>query len=67
MKELIIRVDDHGERVWDGSPKVFETRELVRCKDCKWYDPFPMCKLLGTSDNSPDFFCAGGERLVKRE
>ena len=40
------------------------TNEPVRCKDCKWFDPFPMCKLLGTSDNREDFFCADG---VKRE
>jgi hypothetical protein len=36
MRELIIRVDDSVERGWDGSAKVFETKELVRCKDCKW-------------------------------
>ena len=35
--------------------------EVVRCKDCKWYDPFPMCGLLGTSDIREDFFCADGK------
>ena len=35
MRELIIKVDDPSERAWDGSSKVFETKELVRCKDCK--------------------------------
>lgn len=35
MKELIIQVDDPSERVWDGSPKTFEIKELVRCRYCK--------------------------------
>lgn len=36
--------------------------EIVHCRDCKWYDPFPMCGLLGTSDIREDFFCADFER-----
>lgn len=39
--------------------------KIVRCKECKWYDPFPMCGLLGTSDITEDFFCADGERKEK--
>ena len=35
MKEYIIQVDD--EKAWDGSQKVFETKELILCKDCKYY------------------------------
>ena len=64
MKEYIIKVDDLSERAWDGSRKVFETKELVRCKDCKH----------GTSLNGKigcvainglhdaNWFCADGER-----
>ena len=70
MKEYIIKVDEPSERVWDGSPKVFETRELVRCKDCKhgeksptfrYYPNLTWCNQLSMTHND-DWFCAGGER-----
>ena len=67
MRELIIKVDDPGERAWDGSSKVFEIKELVRCKDCKHgekaNDVYLCGKLrgFGTSHNS-EWFCADGER-----
>ena len=45
--------------------------EVVRCKDCKWFDPSepcgtiePLvfkCRLYGTF-HSPGFFCGSGER-----
>ena len=72
MKELIIKVDDPGERVWDGSPKTFEVQELVRCKDCKhWYfadnripsEQENVCGRNGTVV-TPDWFCADGEKAV---
>ena len=73
MKELIIKVDDPGERVWDGSPKTFEVQELVRCKDCKhWY--FADNRIPSEQENvcgrngivvTPDWFCADGEKKVK--
>ena len=74
MKELIIKVDDPGERAWDGSLKVFETKELVRCKDCiSFYKNDNMfntnaqkgmrCK---ASSIDPDWFCADGERKEGR-
>ena len=66
MKELIIKIDDPSERAWDGSQKVFETKELVRCNDCKygslWSDEqVIVCdKLSKTRDKN--WFCADGER-----
>lgn len=70
MKEYIIKVDDPGERAWDGGPKTFETQELVRCKDCKHWvsesDSFGKCgqwHLAGVYCS--DWFCADGERSVK--
>ena len=61
MRELIIKVDDPGERAWDGSSKVFEIKELVRCKDC-------INNLEGRCDNLdlwvesyPEWFCADGK------
>ena len=64
MKELIIKVDDPGERAWDGSPKTFEIQELVRCKDCKHGEPGACgdgvdCDGVWHGD---DWFCADGER-----
>ena len=43
-----------------------EQPQIVRCKDCKRFDPFPLCGLLGTSDISEDFFCADGERKEEK-
>lgn len=57
MKEYIIQVDDIGERAWDGSRKVFQTLELVRCKDCKHFD---YCYTRPI--NKDNWFCADGER-----
>ena len=68
MKELIIKVDDPGERVWDGSPKTFEIQELVRCMDCKhsepWYNDKSRCFLWHETgiDVFNDGFCNYGER-----
>lgn len=67
MKELIIKVDDPSERAWDGSPKVFETKELVRCNDCKhhgeWSCAVCIDELFETAGN---WFCADGERKEDR-
>ena len=67
MKELIIKVDDPGERVWDGSPKTFEVQELVRCKDCKWNSGkpnIPYCQIRSEPHRN-DWFCADGERKAE--
>jgi len=66
MKELIIKVDDPGERAWDGSLKVFETKELVRCKDCKHYvEETGRCTLFHVHGCAETWFCADGEKAVK--
>lgn len=71
MRELIIKVDDPGERAWDGSSKVFEIKELVRCKDCKYafqhWNDFYRCDnhnelTIGYGDHKGNWFCADGER-----
>ena len=63
MKEYIIKVDDPSERAWDGSRKVFETKELVRCKDCKHYEYAIGCKKWhDVCTGGDDWFCADGER-----
>ena len=70
MKELIIKVDDPGELVWDGSPKTFEIQELIRCKDCEHCyfasnrvpdERSYACGKHGI-DIVPDWFCADGKR-----
>ena len=69
MKELIIKVDDPSERAWDGSSKVFETKELVRCKDCEYAcicsDDWVICTHIDSNGNDKhpcDWFCADGEQ-----
>ena len=63
MKEYIIKVDEPNERAWDGSRKVFETRELVRCKDCKYHGNIneDYCQCLEQETNM-DFYCWYGQR-----
>ena len=51
--------------------------EVVRCKDCKWYDPtspsgtmMPIayeCKRRYKAYNLPEFYCAYGERRTDEE
>jgi len=51
----------------DGVTVLYETRELVKCKDCKhskrmcqpWNDL--ICQKHGGA-NTPEWFCADGER-----
>lgn len=40
-------------------------QELVRCKDCKHYEPDRLfeCNLHGACQPKPDWFCADGERM----
>lgn len=64
MKEYIIKIDEENEN--DGSQRVLETSELVRCKDCKYrtreghcYVDAPPVRGLYVS---ADWFCAYGER-----
>jgi hypothetical protein len=71
MKELIINVDDPGERAWDGSPKTFEIQELVRCKDCVFgkrekNDSTGMTWIYcghHRENRQEDWFCASGSRI----
>ena len=67
MKEYIIKVDDPGERAWDGGPKVFETKELVRCGECKHHGK-DTCSAVGGIAYPPptSWFCADGERQEGR-
>ena len=55
--EFIIRVSDDVQP--DGSQIIEESRELVRCVDCKRY---PNCCRIPRND--PGWFCADGERLL---
>lgn len=67
MKELIIKIDDPGERAWDGSPKTFEIQELIRCKDCKHYDSFSQeCRNGIDGIMTPNFYCGNAERKEGR-
>lgn len=68
MAEWIVEIKD-------GLPHLQRMTELVRCKDCKWYEIYQL-KKDGTDDRrykpsycvnlafhaSPDWFCADGER-----
>lgn len=73
--EVIMRIDfaaSDKEQVCVHAEKV---QELVRCKDCKWYEIYQL-KKDGTDDRrykpsycvnlafhaQPDWYCADGER-----
>ena len=62
MKEMIARVGDSINK--DGIASVCLTgEELVRCKDCKWYDKQEnWCISLDITEQGDDWFCADSER-----
>ena len=41
--------------------------ELIRCKDCKHWKPSNGHCPFNSIFTNPDWFCADGERAVKRE
>jgi len=61
IREYIIKISDEimEEEIAD------RPQELVRCKDCKWYDPrCTLCDNCGLP-REPRFFCADGRRAEK--
>lgn len=68
--ESYIKPDGSGDYIWNDNHG-----ELIRCKDCKWYEIYQL-KKDGTDDRrykpsyctllrhnfKPDWFCADGER-----
>ena len=76
MIEFVVTCD--SERTSDGGYKVIQSKELVRCKDCKYgkhivsafngevtiYRIF--CSKRGNESHEPDWFCADGERKEER-
>ena len=44
----------------------FVREEIVRCRDCKWFDGDMSCDKLAVCAG-PDGFCAWGERKVDGE
>ena len=69
MKEVIMQQTE--EMTTFGSVwKRFEpVKELVRCKDCRWWHENPLCKGMGDCGQANgiamkphDWFCADGKR-----
>jgi uncharacterized protein (UPF0179 family) len=60
-EEPLIRAD--GASVGVGFRQMVE---LVRCKDCKWYDKQKnWCISLDIAEHGENWFCADGERRTK--
>lgn len=36
--------------------------QVIRCKECKWYDGRGTCMNIGIAMLEPDWFCADGKR-----
>lgn len=73
MKELIIKCYEES----DGIVPIYQfpkdgmnipiVGELIRCKDCKWYEQWTnhkICMLLGSyyGDTKPNDYCSNAER-----
>ena len=62
--------DDWNDHVCDREtrPEYCPLKEIVRCKDCKWFLPDDTCGNKRLSDQEdiatlwPDWFCADGEQ-----
>lgn len=55
--EFIIRVSDQMQP--DGSQRIEESRELVRCRNCKHHD---RCEISEGCKGNPEWFCANAEK-----
>lgn len=65
MKEYIIKVDEEKKDIMGNCPLVEKPQELVRCKDCKFFnDYFVECE-KNNHTHGAAWFCADGE--VKRD
>ena len=67
MKELIIKVDEEKMDIEGNAPVVDRPQELVRCKNCKYGEPWGVLIGCGTTKgfgitHKPDWFCADGVR-----
>ena len=62
MKEYIIKVDEQKTDIDGGMPLQNKPQELVRCKDCIFYNSLMGHCKDGRSYPSPDWFCADGVR-----
>ena len=65
MKEEIVAYEEHAD--FDGSDIVISRQELVRCKDCRWFDVFdgvfPWCSRWGKgSTTDPEGYCFMADR-----
>ena len=58
MKEWICGVTEESSREWQFIAK----QELVRCKDCIFYNSLMGHCKDGRSYPSPDWFCADGRK-----
>ena len=67
MIDFIITCDSELQQ--NGSYKIRRYRELVRCRDCVYYQdnnegyPHIGCKWREDETPDPDDYCSGGERM----
>lgn len=65
MKEYIIKIDDSKPDIMGSVPLIDKPVELIRCKDCSYYDPEWVdeeCRLFRDFTTEPNWFCADGEK-----
>lgn len=60
--EVIMWIDfvaSDGEQICAHAEKV---QELIRCKDCKFYEGLAVCMIHGEKCGGTNYFCAWAER-----
>ena len=63
MKEIIVSYQESGDKDDRGCIMGEWVGELIRCKDCKYYDYFSeQCRNGIDGIMTPNFYCANGER-----
>ena len=50
-------------KIIDDSPTI-DAVEVIRCKDCRWYDKDKWCRMWMKHMNDKSF-CSGGKRRAK--
>ncbi len=63
IRERIIKYDDDKKKkdIHGGFPLIEAPIELIRCKDCKYYDGNGTCMKNGIAFLIDHWFCADGE------
>lgn len=70
MKEYIIKVNEEKKDIMGNYYLVEPPKELIRCKDCRYYD-FGLCDNVPTNTmprpREEEFYCADAKQRERKQ